>query len=72
MKAFRGKRILEQIANEPESNYEEYAAKWADMGNPSYMHPHQVASRPRHLLVLGQRYSQIRDRSRSRRLERLR
>jgi hypothetical protein len=51
MKPFQGKRILEQIANEPEATYDQYASKWADMGSPSYMHPHQVA--PGHIICLS-------------------
>jgi hypothetical protein len=45
------KTTLERVAQEPEATYDTYASKWADMGNPSYVHPHQVA--PGHVICLS-------------------
>ena len=51
LEPFKGKRILDTIANEPEATYEEYASRWADMGSPYYVHPHQAA--PGHVICLS-------------------
>ncbi len=51
LQAFAGKRILEQTASEPEATYQEFTAKWADMGTPQYVHPHQPA--PGHIICLA-------------------
>ena len=44
-------RILVRTAKEPEATYAEYLSKWSDMGDASYMHPHQVP--PGHIICLS-------------------
>ena len=44
-------RILSRIEQQSEATYEEYAAKWSDMGSPTYVHPHQVP--PGHIICLS-------------------
>jgi hypothetical protein len=34
LQPWKGKRTLDRIRHEPEASYEQYAALWADMGNP--------------------------------------
>ncbi|HEY7210690.1 MAG TPA: hypothetical protein VH477_10500 [Bryobacteraceae bacterium] len=46
-----GDRILSRVEREPEASYDEYVAKWSDMGSPAYVHPHQVA--PGHIVCLS-------------------
>ena len=46
--AWKGKRILDQVAEEPEATYEQWAARWEDMGSPAYKHPSQPA--PGHIV----------------------
>jgi len=41
LKQWAGKRILDQVHSEPEATYEQYKARWEDMGSPSYVNPHQ-------------------------------
>ena len=36
---WQGKRILDHVRQEPEATYEQYKARWEDMGNPAYVHP---------------------------------
>ena len=73
MKPFQGKRSFaadcERTRIQPTKSTLPSGLIWEAR---RYMHPHQVAAGSHHLLVLGQRHSQIRDRSWSRRLERLR
>lgn len=45
-----GLRVLDEVKKEPEANYAEYKAKWADMGSPDYMHP--VQEGPGHIVCL--------------------
>jgi hypothetical protein len=40
----RGQRVLDRVAREPEASYEQFTARWEDMGNPAYRNPHP--SRP--------------------------
>ena len=47
----KGKRILEQVQAEPEATFEQYTARWEDMGNPGYLHPSQPA--PGHIVCLS-------------------
>ncbi|HXE11654.1 MAG TPA: hypothetical protein VN633_06020 [Bryobacteraceae bacterium] len=47
---FAGKRILKRIQKDPEASYKEFASKWADMGDPTYVHPHQPP--PGHIICL--------------------
>ena len=51
LEPFKGKRILEQIQGSPEASYEEYAALWEDMGNPTYRNPQQIE--PGHIVALA-------------------
>ena len=50
LEPWRGKRILDQIHREPEATYEQYAARWEDMGNPAYVPRAQPA--PGHVVCL--------------------
>jgi hypothetical protein len=36
---WQGKRILQQLESAPEASYEEYTARWEDMGSPAYINP---------------------------------
>lgn len=51
LEPFRGKRVLERIQNSPDASYEEYAALWEDMGNPSYRNPQQIE--PGHIITVA-------------------
>jgi len=51
LEAWRGKRILEQVAREPEATYEQYTSRWEDMGSPKYVHPNQPS--PGHVVCIG-------------------
>ena len=44
------KRILDQVRREPEATYEQYKARWEDMGNPAYTNPQQRG--PGHIVCL--------------------
>jgi hypothetical protein len=48
---WKGKRILEQVHKEPEATYEQYTARWEDMGSPDYVNPHQPY--PGHIVCLS-------------------
>jgi len=37
-----GRRILDQLEREPEATYEQYTARWEDLGSPDYRNPHSV------------------------------
>ncbi len=41
---WKGQRILDRVEREPEASYEEYTARWEDMGSPSYVNPQQTGS----------------------------
>jgi hypothetical protein len=43
-------RILKRVETSPEASYQEFVSKWADMGDPSYVHPHQPV--PGHIICL--------------------
>ncbi len=45
---YKGKRILEQVRREPEATYEQYAARWEDMGCPTYENRHMI--QPGHIV----------------------
>jgi hypothetical protein len=49
--SFRGKRIPDQTQSSPEASYEEYVARWEDMGSPAYRNPQQVE--PGHITGLA-------------------
>jgi hypothetical protein len=42
LEAYKGRCILEQVRREPEATYEQYAARWEDMGSPTYQNPHTI------------------------------
>jgi len=48
IEAYKGCCILEQVRREPEATYEQYAARWEDMGSPTYQNPHMIA--PGHIV----------------------
>jgi hypothetical protein len=48
---YRGRRVLDRVQREPEASYEQYAARWEDMGSPAYKHPSQPA--PGHIVGLA-------------------
>ncbi|MEW5979464.1 MAG: hypothetical protein AB1898_27020 [Acidobacteriota bacterium] len=48
--SWKGKRVLDQIQKEPEASYEQYTARWEDMGHPGYRHPR--APEPGHIVGL--------------------
>jgi hypothetical protein len=39
---YAGQRILDQLEREPEATYEQYTARWEDLGSPAYQNPHSV------------------------------
>jgi hypothetical protein len=45
------RRVLDQVQREPEATYEQYTARWEDMGSPAYKHPSQPA--PGHIVGLA-------------------
>ena len=42
LKQWEGATVLQHVAAEPEASYEEYAARWEDMGSPLYTNPRQT------------------------------
>lgn len=44
LKPHRGQRMLERLAREPEASYEQYTARWEDMGSPLYTNPQQTGN----------------------------
>ena len=48
--AYKGKRVLEQVWRETEATYEQYAARWEDMGNPAYQNRHTIP--PGHIVCV--------------------
>lgn len=46
----QGKRVLDLVHAEPEATYEEFKARWEDMGSPAYVHPNQPP--PGHIVCL--------------------
>lgn len=45
------KRVLQQVAHEPESSFKHFSDLWEDMGSPAYVHPNQPA--PGHIVGLS-------------------
>ena len=41
LQPWHGKGILDQVQVEPEATYEQYTARWEDMGSPTYVNPSQ-------------------------------
>ena len=50
LQPWRGKSILDQVHAEPEATYEQYTARWEDMGSPKYVNPSQPF--PGHIVCL--------------------
>jgi hypothetical protein len=50
LEPYKGRRVLDQVQREPEATYEQYTARWEDMGSPAYKHPSQPA--PGHIVGL--------------------
>lgn len=48
LKAKQGRRMLDRLRNEPEATYEQYTARWEDMGHPLYTNPQE--RRPGHIV----------------------
>ncbi|MEK7684514.1 MAG: hypothetical protein AAB466_03740 [Verrucomicrobiota bacterium] len=48
---WEGRRVLDQVQREPEATYEQYTARWEDMGHPGYKHPAQPP--PGHIVGLA-------------------
>lgn len=48
---YRGRRILDQIHAAPESTYEDFTARWEDMGHPAYTNPQPTG--PGHIITLA-------------------
>jgi hypothetical protein len=47
---WRGQRVLDQVAREPEASYAQFTTRWQDMGAPDYVNPAQVG--PGHIVGL--------------------
>ena len=45
-----GARMLDRVERDPEPSYDEFKAKWEDMGSPTYVHPAQPV--PGHIVCL--------------------
>ncbi|MEK7403513.1 MAG: hypothetical protein AAB225_00250 [Acidobacteriota bacterium] len=48
--AWQGRRVLDRVRRDPEATYEQYKARWADMGDVAYTHPQQRG--PGHIVCL--------------------
>ncbi|GEM_PF-497691 len=48
---FRGRRILDQVRQQPEASYEQFCRLWEDMGNPNYHN--SAAPPPGHIVCLS-------------------
>ena len=48
LRQWKGNRILDQVQREPEASYEEYTARWEDMGSPAYKTSDEVG--PGHIV----------------------
>jgi hypothetical protein len=42
LEQWEGETVLQRVAAEPEASYEEYTARWEDMGSPQYTNPRQT------------------------------
>jgi hypothetical protein len=47
---YAGKRIIDELHAEPEATYEQYAARWENMGDPDYRRPNQRP--PGHIICI--------------------
>ena len=47
---WKGRRILDEVHRQPEATYDDFTARWEDMGSPSYEHPRQTP--PGHVVCL--------------------
>ncbi|MPY86977.1 MAG: hypothetical protein GEU99_03555 [Luteitalea sp.] len=50
LEPLKGKRILDRVRRAPEASYEQYTARWEDMGHPGFTYPEQVG--PGHIVGL--------------------
>lgn len=48
---WKGQRILQQLQDAPDASYEEYAARWEDMGSPAYTNPRPTGNG--HIIALA-------------------
>ena len=61
LRRWRGRRVLDRVAQELEATYAAFTTRWADMGNPAYENPHApfpghvVGVTPRAWLESGRR-----------------
>jgi hypothetical protein len=39
LRTVKGRRVLDQVAQDPDASYEQYTARWEDMGYPGYKNP---------------------------------
>jgi hypothetical protein len=44
----KGTRVLDVVAASPEATYADFTGRWADMGSPGYVNPHQIG--PGHIV----------------------
>ncbi len=51
LKPWRGYRVLDEVAREPEPSYADFTSRWEDMGSPAYANPHSVG--PGHIVCLA-------------------
>ena len=51
LKPWTSRRVIDQLEREPEATYEEYTARWEDMGNPGYTNPAAVP--PGHIVCVS-------------------
>jgi hypothetical protein len=51
LRPWLGQTILQQIEKEPEATYEQYTARWEDMGSPLYTNPQQTGAG--HIIGVG-------------------
>ncbi len=50
LKRWAGTRVLDQVRAKPEATYEQYRARWQDMGSPAYRNRHSVG--PGHVICI--------------------
>lgn len=50
LETWKGKSVLHRVNSEPDATYVEYTSRWADTGNPDYIHPDSVP--PGHIVCL--------------------
>jgi hypothetical protein len=50
LEPFAGQRVLDQVQREPEASYEQFTARWEDLGSPGYRNP--AAPPPGHIVCV--------------------